>query len=217
MNLLTVFSFSMLMPIDTCAIKKKLSKNGYHFALREDKPSSSSLVSHSSQLSHSLRAFALPLLHETSTQSSRKYYPRENRRVPKITLEGLQWVEGRPIWGIHSLSFILSWLPFWIAKPLFFPQPLSLLMIHNQYLYWWIYKWKNRNRKKNDTKRLIFFPVRSRVKWEIRTWNICQPCYSYSSNWNRWRWNRDTNRKRMSRHDWLFRKGRNPLIKTIRL
>ena len=110
----------MLMPIDTCAIKKKLSKNGYHFALREDKPSSSSLVSHSSQLSHSLRAFALPLLHETSTQSSRKYYPRENRRVPKITLEGLQWVEGRPIWGIHSLSFILSWLPFWIAKPLFF-------------------------------------------------------------------------------------------------
>ena len=208
----------MLMPIDTCAIKKKLSKNGYHFALREDKPSSSSLVSHSSQLSHSLRAFALPLLHETSTQSSRKYYPRENRRVPKITLEGLQWVEGRPIWGVHSLSFILSWLPFWIAKPLFFfPQPLSLLMIHNQYLYWWIYKWKNRNRKKDDTKRLIFFPVRSRVKWEIRTWNICQPCYSYSSNWNRWRWNRDTNRKRVSRHDWLFRKGRNPLIKTIRL
>ena len=123
-NLLTVFSFSMLMPIDTCAIKKKLSKNGYHFALREDKPSSSSLVSHSSQLSHSLRAFALPLFHETSTQSSRKYYPRENRRVPKITLEGLQWVEGRPIWGIHSLSFILSWLPFWIAKPLFFPPAI---------------------------------------------------------------------------------------------
>ena len=32
-------------------IKKKVSKNDYHFPLREDKPSLSSLVSHSSQLS----------------------------------------------------------------------------------------------------------------------------------------------------------------------
>ena len=217
MNLLTVFCFSMLMPIDTCTIKKKLPKNGYHFALREDKPSSSSPVLHLSQLSHSLRAFALPLLHETSTQSSRKYYPRENRRVPKITLERLQWVEARPIWGIHSLSFILSWLPLWIVKPLFFRSHYhSSWFIINIYIGEYINK-KIEIEKKNDTKRLIFFPVRSRVKWEIRTWNICQSCYSYSSNWNRWRWNRDTNCKRMSRHDWLFRKGRNALIKTTRL
>ena len=29
-----------------------------------------------------------------STKRVRKYYPRENRFVPKITFEGLQWLEG---------------------------------------------------------------------------------------------------------------------------
>ena len=93
--LLTVFCFSMLMPTSMHAqIKKKLSKNDYHFPLREDKPSLSSLISHSSQLSPSRHAFALLFLNETSTQHARKYYPWENRYVPKITLEGLRWVEG---------------------------------------------------------------------------------------------------------------------------
>ena len=75
-------------------IKKKLSQNDYHFPLREDKPSLSSLVLHSSQLSPSQHAFALLFLHETSTQHARKYYPRESRHVLKISLEGLRWVEG---------------------------------------------------------------------------------------------------------------------------
>ena len=66
---------------------KKTLKNDSHFASREDRPSLSSLVSLSSQLPHSRHAFALSPLHETSTQRARKYYPRKNRYVPKITLE----------------------------------------------------------------------------------------------------------------------------------
>ena len=76
------------MPIGTCSIIiKKTLKNDSYFASRDDTPSLSSLLSLLSQLPHSQQAFALPPLHETSTQRARKYYPRENRYVPKITLE----------------------------------------------------------------------------------------------------------------------------------
>ena len=53
-DLLTIFCFSMQMPIDTCSnIFLKNPKNYSHFTLRQDKPSSSSFVSHFSQLPHS--------------------------------------------------------------------------------------------------------------------------------------------------------------------
>ena len=98
------------MSIDKCSNTEKLSKNAYHFAWLEDKPSFSSLVLHSSQLSHSRRVFTLSLLHETSLQRARKNYPRENRYVPKITLEGLRLVEslywGFILWALSSLERI---------------------------------------------------------------------------------------------------------------
>ena len=102
------------MPIGTCSIIiKKTLKNDSYFASRDDTPSLSSLLSLSSQLPHSQQAFALPPLHETSTQRARKYYPRENRYVPKITLEQAppkrDYDGQRALWGINSLSFILPW------------------------------------------------------------------------------------------------------------
>ena len=100
---------------DTCSIKGKRDKNDYHLPLREDKPSLSSLVTYSSQLSPSRYAFALLFLHETSMQHARKYYLRESWYVPKLTLEGLRWVEGLYggliLWAPSSFSwsnFILS-------------------------------------------------------------------------------------------------------------
>ena len=68
-------------------------KNYSHLTLREDKPSLSSLASHSLQLLHSRSiptCFALPPLYETSTQRA-KYYPQENRLSPVF------------IWSLRSL------------------------------------------------------------------------------------------------------------------
>ena len=80
---------------DTCPNKKKTLKNDYHFASREGKSRTPDM---------------LLLLHETSTQRAGKYYPRENRFVPKITLEGLQWLEG--LYGGLILSAPLSSLDY---------------------------------------------------------------------------------------------------------
>ena len=104
LDLLTIFCFSMLTSID----KSKLSKNGYNFALREDKPSLSPLVSHSSRLSHSRHAFALSVLHETSTQTREEISSAGKPIRSKNNFRGITIGRG-PIWGIHSLSFILSW------------------------------------------------------------------------------------------------------------
>lgn len=75
------------MAIDTCLNKEeKILKNYSRFALREDKSSLSSLVSHITTLSHSRHVFALSLLQETSTQHARKYHPpEENQYDPKVT------------------------------------------------------------------------------------------------------------------------------------
>ena len=79
-------------------IKKKLSQNDYHFPLREDKPSLSSLVSHSSQLSLS-RPLDMLLHFYSSTKLPRNtrgnIISGKSRHVLKISLEGLRWLEGR--------------------------------------------------------------------------------------------------------------------------
>ena len=90
-NLLTIFRFSIRMPIDTCSnIYLKNSQKLFSF-LREDKPSLSSLVSHLSQLPHSRHVLHFRSSTKLSTQRARKY-PLKNRYVPKVTLEELRWV-----------------------------------------------------------------------------------------------------------------------------
>ena len=128
-NLLAIFYFSMPIPIDICSnnLKKKTLKNDSHFALREDRPSLFSLVSHSSQLPHSPHASALSLLLEASTQRARKHYPRDNRYVLKITFEGLRWVEGLCggliLWALFFRGDYLSKTPKFPH-----PHPLSWIL-----------------------------------------------------------------------------------------
>ena len=90
----------MPMPIDTCL------KNYSQFALRENKPSLSSFVSLSSQLLHSRH-----VLHfRPSTKLPRNARGNIIRRKSG-TFQNNPWgiTMGRgPIWGINSLSFILS-------------------------------------------------------------------------------------------------------------
>ena len=77
-NLLTIFCFSIRMPIDTCSnIYLENSQKLFSF-LREDKPSLSSLVSHLSQLPHSRH-----VLHF-----------RSSTKLPRNARENIRWKTG---------------------------------------------------------------------------------------------------------------------------
>ena len=102
----------MPIPIDTCSNnlkkKKKPLKNDSHFALREDKPSLSSLVWHfrNSHTPDTLLHFhsSTKLPHATREEILSAGQPIRS----KNNFRGITMGRG-PIWGINSLSFILLW------------------------------------------------------------------------------------------------------------
>ena len=91
-NLLTIFCFSMRMPIDTCwNIYKETSKTILNSNYGRINPLYQVFILSCFAFIATPAlptCFALRHLHETSTQRARKYYPQENRYFPKITLEG---------------------------------------------------------------------------------------------------------------------------------
>ena len=98
MIILTIFCFSKRMPINRMFKYIFINRKNYsHFALREDKPSLSSVVSHSSQLlrSRHVLQFSPPQnFHATREEIL-------SAGKPVCSKIG-------PIWGIRPLSFILS-------------------------------------------------------------------------------------------------------------
>ena len=97
-NLLTIFCFSMRMPIDSCSnIYLKSLKNYSHFTLREDKPSLSSLVSHSSHLPYSRHVFTPPRnFHATREEILSAGKPVRS----KNNFRGTITMSIGPIWGL---------------------------------------------------------------------------------------------------------------------
>ena len=151
MNLLTIFIFSMQMASDTCSNKKNLSK--HYFASREDRPLFRILPTPVG----SQHVFALSLLHDTFTQRARKYYPQEDWSVPKITLEGLRWVEGLCGGVIIWPSCALAEIPY---QPKSKPRFLSSLF-RKRYKHCM-------NKKEVILKSVVFFQSSS-VIWSLMT------------------------------------------------
>ena len=109
-NLVTIFCFSMRMPIDTCSnIYLRKSQKLFSFHIKGGKTLFILSCFASIATPAFLTWFALSPLLETSTKRARKYnITQENQYVPKITLEGLRYVwelyGGFVLWALSSLD-----------------------------------------------------------------------------------------------------------------